>query len=49
MKPIEIIITINGKPIEDYSEKELEVIRRKLTYKAMRAAGYVPVDKRADV
>lgn len=46
---MKIIITINGKPIEDYSEKELEVIRRKLTYKAMRAAGYVPVKKQADI
>lgn len=33
-------IYINNKPIADYNPRELEKIKKELTYKAMKAAGY---------
>lgn len=37
---MKVNIYINNKPIEDYNPQELEEIKRKLTYKAMKGAGY---------
>lgn len=37
---MKINIYINNKPIEEYSPQELEKIKRELTYRAMKAAGY---------
>lgn len=37
---MKIKIYINNKPIESYSDKELEDIKKRLTYKAFAAAGY---------
>ena len=40
-----IEIYINGRPAESYTEEEMKEIRKKLTYTAMKAAGYVPVEE----
>ena len=40
-----IKIYINKKPLESYSEKELEEIKKELTYRAFSAAGYVRKEK----
>lgn len=45
-EPLKVKIYINNKPIEEYSTEELEDIKMRLTYKAMRAAGYVPKDEK---
>ncbi|MDD6043835.1 MAG: hypothetical protein PUB87_08830 [Eubacteriaceae bacterium] len=37
---MKIKIYINNRPVEDYSEKELKEIKRKLNEKAMNSAGF---------
>lgn len=41
-----IEIYINGRPAESYTEEEMQEIKKKLTYTAMKAAGYVPVKQK---
>lgn len=40
-----IEIYINNKPMESYSEEELEEIKYKLTVNAMAAIGFVPLSE----
>lgn len=37
---MKVNVYINNKPIEAYSPEELEEIKKELTYRAMKAAGY---------
>lgn len=37
---MKIEIYINNKPIAEYTPQELEHIKKELTYRAMKAAGY---------
>lgn len=37
-----IEIYINGHPADEYSQEEINEIKKELTVKAMKAAGYVP-------
>ena len=39
-----IEIYINGRPVESYSESELKKIKKEITEKAMKAAGYIPAE-----
>lgn len=43
-----IYIYINGRPVESYTEEELQEIKKNLTYTAMKAAGYVPVEQEGE-
>lgn len=38
---MKVNIYINNKPIAEYNPQELEESKRELTYKAMKAAGYI--------
>lgn len=39
---LNIEIYINGRPAESYTQEEMQEIKKKLTYTAMKAAGYIP-------
>ncbi len=43
MAALKVEIYINGKPIEDFEQKELEEVKVKLTRKAMAAIGFTPL------
>ena len=37
---MKVNIYINNKSVEDYNAQELETIKKELTYKSMKGAGY---------
>ena len=45
---MKVNIYINGKRVEEYPKKELEEIKKQLTIKAMKAAGFVPAEEEKD-
>jgi len=46
---MKVNIYINGKRVEEYSKEELEQLKKQLTIKAMRAAGFVPAEEAKDI
>lgn len=43
---MKINIYINNKPLAEYEPKELERIKKELTYRAFAAAGYKPQEEK---